>query len=764
VLDLHRGGGTVPDRLRLKAIAAVDGGPAALLPALALIALFVGVAGLLLLGLGSAPGAQPISNRVAKWCLVALIAAAVAGLGLHRALRRRARTEPGLGSAARELPTAMALALAALLPVLLLPIHYMAARTHPTPLHWNGYGFLDKRWLTTSFLILTAGSALLLAVAARIVGTARLHPESWREWLRHIASGRREGDGGAPPESGTGAARPWLAPLLKLACAVVVATYFFGPPWHLPATPIDYHETNTLGGVQAIRTGSLPYLDSAAVQYGPGAQVLNYVYATATGHFSVDGFRQVTLIFNWLAAMLFLGALYLRVRPLVAAVTTLAAVTLFPTLQIFGVDAKGFVDGFWGWGNTLRYAAVFVLAMLFPAVIARAEAGGSTRLRSIALGAVWALLCLVAQENLIGGAMLLGVMAVLLVATASAARQAVVSCLAGVGAGFLLVVLPVFGFYLAHGRLGRFLELYWLVPQAVASGYSNTTFPNAKWSPLFYGLPLLLGALLLLSLIAGRPFRVATRWSQTRVVLVSALVAAVISHLGALTRSDMPHLENTELALPAALCLAAFYLPELLGGASRRWRWAGGLAIAAVTLALLPLAPYSSQPKQVALKLWRPLHARVNPPPRKRVPATIPRGSVAAARIGSAILPAKRCCTKQPVPMPALVRFMDRLHTVVGRRRVYVDRVSDLTVVPPAVYFLADLRPATTPQEHGTMVLNTRMRAEFFRYFRAHIQGVQAVVTTDFHRRAPTQWAAAFPKHRTVSLPFGRRTVHVLMR
>jgi hypothetical protein len=376
---------------------------------------------------------------------------------------------------------------------------------------------------------------------------------------------------------------------------------------------------------------------------------------------------------------------------------------------------------------------------------------------------MWGLLCLVAQENLIGGALVLGMLSVLLVATDTAARRAVVSALLFVGAGFLLVVIPVLGFYAAHGRLGRFLELYWLVPQAVASGYSNSHFPNPTWAPFFYALPVLLGGLLLASLLAGRPLRIARGWSQRRIVLVSALAAALISHLGALTRSDFPHLENTELALPAALCLAAFYLPELLGASSRRWRWIGGGALAVVVLALLPLSPYTSQPKLVALKLWRPLHARVSPPPQKRVPRDIPPGSVAAARIGRATITQRRCCTKATIPMAALVRFMDRLHAVVGTRRVYVDRVAGKTVTPPAVYFLADLRPATTPEDYGTMAFNSELQKQWYAYFASHRGDIQAIVTTSPLRRAPATWAAAFPSHRTVTIPLGRRTVYVLL-
>jgi hypothetical protein len=248
------------------------------------------------------------------------------------------------------------------------------------------------------------------------------------------------------------------------------------------------------------------------------------------------------------------------------------------------------------------------------------------------------------------------------------------------------------------------------------------------------------------------------------VVLVSALVAAVVCHLGALTRSDVPHLKNTELALPAAICLAVFYLPELLGFASRRARVLGGLAIAIVVVALLPLSPYSSQPKLVALKLWRPLHARVSPPRNRPIAASIDPRSLAAKRLGRYAVSARTCCTKRPIPMHDVVTFMNRLHRTVGTRRVFVDTVRRKTITPPAVYFLADLRPFATPQDFGTMAFNSDLEKQWYAYYAAHLGGAQALVTRDPRRRAPRLWLAAFPHHRTVSLPLGRDTVRVFLR
>jgi hypothetical protein len=759
-LDLGRRRATRSDRLRIRAIAIAESGPGGMLPVLATVALFVGVAGELLLVLGSAPGARPPVNALALWSLRGLAAVGLAGLIVDRYRRacsadtRAVEPHVPRERARRELLTAAMLGAAIVLPVLLVPVHYMAARTHPPTLTWNHYGFLDKRWLTSLFLTVTIGSALALATAARAVETAFQRPGSWREWAAALVPARGRGD-----EREAGPGRGWAPTALRLLCAAAIAAYFFGPPWHLAPTPIGYHEALTMGGVQAVRTGSLPYLDAAAVQYGPAAQLANAAYVAVAGPVSVDGFRETSLLLNWIAATIFLGALVLRVRPLVAAVTALAAIAVFPTLQSFAVRPDGFIDGFWGWTNTLRYAGVFLLAMAYPALAARAGAAPA-RARSFALGAAWGVLSLVAQENLIGGALVLGVLSVLLVVTGTYGRRAVATVLGGIVGGLALVALPVCVFYAAHGELGRFIELYWLVPSAVAAGYSNTPFHNPLYAPLYDWLPLLLGGLLLAALLSGRPLRLATAWTQRRVVLVSALVAALICHLGALTRSDGLHLVNTELALPAAVCLAAFYLPGLLGARSRRSLWIGGLAIGVVALALLPLAPRLSQPKLVAMKLWQPLHARVSPPAERPQAAGIPVRSGAAARIGDSTLRQARCCAKHHVPVAELVHFMDRLHAAVGGRRVLVDSTTILT--PPAVYFLADLRPAPFLQDRGTMVLNSDIRPRWYAYMHAHLAQTHAIVTTSLNRPAPRAWVAAYPRHRTIALHFAGVRVLVL--
>ena len=88
---------------------------------------------------------------------------------------------------------------------------------------------------------------------------------------------------------------------------------------------------------------------------------------------------------------------------------------------------------------------------------------------------------------------------------------------------------------------------------------------------------------------------------------------------------------------------------------------------------------------------------------------------------------------------------------------------STTVVTPPAVYFLADLRPAPFLQDPGTMVLDDVIRDRWYRYLDAHLAQTQALVTTGLTRRAPRAWVAAYPHHRTAALRFAGVRVLVLL-
>jgi hypothetical protein len=94
---------------------------------------------------------------------------------------------------------------------------------------------------------------------------------------------------------------------------------------------------------------------------------------------------------------------------------------------------------------------------------------------------------------------------------------------------------------------------------------------------------------------------------------------------------------------------------------------------------------------------------------------------------------------------------------VVGTRRVFVG--SSIVLSAPAIYFLADLRPAPTREQYGTMVLTSTMREVWLRQFRDRIGEIRAVITRDPGGRAVAIWRAAYPRRRTVTLRYGHDQV-----
>ena len=106
----------------------------------------------------------------------------------------------------------------------------------------------------------------------------------------------------------------------------------------------------------------------------------------------------------------------------------------------------------------------------------------------------------------------------LLVVTQTLPARMVLRALLAIAVGFMAIVVIVFAYYAANGELGRFLQLYYLIPPAVAAGYSDTAFYRGfggEWGHLYYLLPFFLGALCVLSVIRLHPLHGRPRgWSR----------------------------------------------------------------------------------------------------------------------------------------------------------------------------------------------------------------------------------------------------------
>ena len=741
-------------------LGALDAGPAGIMGTTGLVAAAVSTFGFVLGCVGLADGTHALSEVG----LVALGAsgAFVGGLVAAWFLAGRARRDPEQGAASRagSPSTGLLLGLTLWLPLLVVPTYFLSRVSRPSTETWLlWYGFTEKRWQTSLYIVGTLGLMLALVAGAAIARAAAEAPASWRAWAALVVDPNRPSAGTAAPSQGRRAAFHLAA---KLVIGLAVAGFFFSPPWSVASVGgIDGHIDPHLGPIQAVSHGAVPYIGAAAVQYGPGSQLIAMLYMHEID-LSIVGLREVFALYHWLGATIFIVALCLRFPLRIALPAAFAAVLVFPTLQLLGFARDGGYIGLFGWSNVLRFVGAFTLALFLSSVIARS----TTRRRLVAgvgLGLVWGTLSYVSQENLVGGLIAAATLVTLFLLTRTYPARAIGHGITAIAVGFVVAWLPVLVYYARVGELGRFIDFYTLMPRAVARGYSNTPYlgawdadPADAWGQTYYTLPFVLMALGVLSILSFQPFGVAFRWIPERVAIVSIAVAAITFHQGALLRADSLHLIHTMHAVPALIVVLIAYGPRVFGLQRRTFKVGFAAAVIGLTFVFLPSQAY--RPDVVVDRLVAPVTERRDEQSSRR-PANLPAGSAAAARVGAALLnePSTR-----PVSMRDFVAAMDSLHRVVGERVAYVESFSDVT--PGPVYFVADLRPAPILLDPYTMMVNVKRQQDFLRAFRKDLDGLEAVVTVNLKSAEASMFAQAFPRYRKVTIRYLGKPVYVLLR
>jgi hypothetical protein len=675
------------------------------------------------------------------------------------------------------------LALAAWFPLLLIVAYYRAESTLPSSVVWIAFGYLDKRWVTACYLVGALAPILLIIASARVLIAGRAHPASWRAWLSALAPARRTdapagdrvgltpGAADAVPRGWWGAS--WIGVAVGVLTALGLAYYFYGPPWYLNrasgASPVSLQEDVFLSGLQAISKGATPYIGPASVQYGPGTQLLSYLYMRHIGTFSVVGFRESWALFEWAGASIFFVVLFLALGYSRGLAATLMTALIYPALQLvgFGYLTGSAYSGFFGWANPLRYAGAISLVLLLPAVIRRAPSWRGLTGAAV-LGLLWGALSYLAQENLIAGAVGALVIGALLLLSGTATWRSVWTSLLAVLGGFIVSWVPALLYYAAKGLLGRFLYLYFLIIRAVAEGYSNTPYGgadptssqiayNAPWERLFYVLPFLLALLALLAVVEFRPFRIAMEWSGQRIIVVALLVTTIVMYQGALLRSDAEHFSGTLLVLPALVVTLATLLPRLLGARRLVAVVLAGAAVVLASFALLPSHAY--KPSRVGAEAAAPYHDRQ----LLAAEATPPESTtMAGRRIGAGLASITDCCRRGDETMGEFIALMNQIHVIVGGRTTYVAGFSG--GYPGLVYFAADLNPAPVPLDLRTMVFTTAQRRAYMQTFRTIVlPRTQALVTRHLTATEAREFLRLYPHARKIALKYQGAPYYVLL-
>jgi hypothetical protein len=722
--------------------------------------------------------------------IAALAGLVIAGaLGLASVLGRSRRGLPRLDAlVAPDTRAAGWLALTVWFPFLILAAHYRAKATLGPSVHWIAFGFLDKRWVTALYLLGVFAPMIFLVAAARVLQAGRDHPATWRAWLRGLAPAglapaARPAGGPAVAHAATAqtAATPTATVLAAgpdsgqpgwvraawvtagILTALALAYYFYGPPWYLTRTTtvIGGQEGVFLAGIQAISKGNVPYIGPAAIQYGPGAQLLSYLFMKHVATFSIVGFRESWALFHWAGASIFFVAVFLAFGYARGLVTSLLSALIYPALQLMAFHQHQYTGSF-GWANPLRYAGAISLIILLPKVIKGAPAKRWLA-AAAALGLILGAMSYIAQENLIGGVVGAVVVGLLLMLSGAAAARAAIGSLLAVAAGFLVLWIPLLAFYAANGVLGRFVYLYLLIPRAVADGYSNTPFGGphhtpSPWTTMFYVLPFVLFVLALLAVVQFRPLRIAVGWSAERIMIVAAVITTILLYQGALFRSDNAHLTGTLLFLPALIIVIAAGLPKVLGARRRPAMVVAGVVLFAVSFALLPSASWA--PSQVKTALTAPFRVRQAGEASLARPATL-----AAGRVGTGLANAPVGRHFSHVPMTQFTRDMNRLHAIVGNRVTYVVDAPIRYAYPGLIYFTADLTPAPIALEPWTMVMNVPQRTAFLADFTTTVlPRTQALVTTSLTAPEAVAFRQRYPGARRHQLTVGSTPYYVLLQ
>lgn len=711
--------------------------------------------------------AGPVAGPQREMIIAALAGLVIAsGAGLASVLGRSQPEFPRLDAlVAPETRAAGWLALTAWFPFLTLVAHYRAEATLGPSVHWIGFGFLDKRWVTALYLLGALAPMIFLVAAARFLQAGRDHPATWRAWFRGLAPA-----GLAPatrPAAGHDIGQPgWLRAAWVTAAiltALALAYYFYGPPWYLARTTtvIGDQEGVFLAGVQAISKGNLPYIGPSAIQYGPGAQLLSYLFMRHVATFSVVGFRESWALFQWAGASIFFVSVFVAFGYARGLVTSLLSALIYPALQLMAFHQLEYT-GFFGWANPLRYVGAISLIILLPKVIKGAPAKRWLA-AAVAIGLVFGAMSYIAQENLIGGVVGAVVVGLLLMLSGAATARAAIGSLLAVATGFLVLWVPVLAFYAAKGVLGRFLYLYMLIPRAVADGYSNTAFGDRHhtplpWTTMYYVLPFVLFVLALLAVVQFRPLRIAFDWSGERIMIVAAVITTILLYQGAILRSDSLHLTGTLLFLPALIIVIAAGLPKVLGARSQPAMVAARVMLFAASFALLPSASWA--PSQVKSALTAPFRVRQAGEAILSRPATL-----AAGRVGTGLTNAPLCCQFSHLSMSQFTSDMNRLHAIVGNRVTYVVDAPIKNAYPGLIYFTADLTPAPIPLEPWTMVMTVPQLTAFVADFRTTVlPRTQALVTTSLKAPEAVAFRQRYPGARRRRLMVGSTPYYVLLQ
>jgi hypothetical protein len=487
-----------------------------------------------------------------------------------------------------------------------------------------------------------------------------------------------------------GAARTAWVRGLRIGAAIVLAAVL-AVCVHQPVVAslnratIDSHELVHLGSLLRIEQGYRPYVE-AETQYGPGSQVLTHRVMRWTG-FTIHGFRASQLIFNFAAAIAFYSICLVTLRWYVSLLTVLVSLWVSPFLLF---------DHF-GWGVVFRWMSPFVIGLLLSWFVGAHLRPAAFHGAMFGLGVAWGFFSWLASENLASGLLTTVLVVGLCWAFGEVDVRSALRWSLTLLTGWAVMWAALFATIHDVGTLGTFISLYLRPGTHVAAGFSNTPWSQGTGNPWY--LPYVVTPYLYL-VLGGALVVTARRAARDeaervdRLTFIGLWAASVALYLPTMLRADSSHFLSGTLALGALLAFAVTRFPSLVSSRpSVREAWRVGLVIAC-----LAVYPGPTSASEAWARAWRPVaHAGAAIEAsvgwirdvRKPRPATTDRLGFQPGT--------ERCCSENTWTWQQWWTVMDDIAAVTAGRPTLVHQL--FGTVAGAVYFLADLRPATAITE-----------------------------------------------------------------
>lgn len=603
-----------------------------------------------------------------------------------------------------------------------IPAYLRLTRSQDGSEYFYWYGFQDRRWIVALYFIWVVGLPLLILLLARVAGVTRSFEFLKKSQRTHLSLS--------------------LSELVKRSVLFLVlgglAWIQWGPPWGGPAMHggVDIHETVHLKGYQGILTGSQPYIGAGGEQYGPLSQLFVSEWIQRFSGVSLSGIREAYAAQNFTAVLFIILILVVFLRPKVSFFAVIIGVFLAPRFSFFAQTSEG-MTGFFGWANLWRYSGILLLGLAIPWLLVQARGSRWRAAFGVLMGLVWGMTTLFAQENLLGGLLVLGAIAASVVLARIATIRAVLAVVASIMVGLIGVWITYLIPYVASGATGDFFTSYFLFPSAVSSGYTGSSWSlESPLTAFFFLVPVLMcvGGVTLALAMAGRSQERDTKTMTDRMWLSSWLVAfglfaaSAVSYAGVLNRSDGSHLGNSAWLFP-------FFIVVFVAWALEHQRMSPGrsvpvtaVSIVGVWLVVLAIGLQHAMPFYPSVQRFaEAVESRlvVNGESPIEVPGRIDAPldpSAPALGIG------------QDVTRLEAQRFSAEVKSLAGERPTYIDYSVSGTfgaLTTGYWYFAADLDPAELPFEEDHMEISTRERQRNIDALKDPGNPVDVLVTSD---------------------------------